>query len=367
MALAVLPAGCAASPAPARLQYIVAVRYTVEPLLVGGDREQALEQVRRDFATISKLGFNGVVLGHVEDGDRLLVLEFAREAGLTAAVPDRRFEDFVRTGVLPAGCAVPGDVARVVPREVIQHAAFHALAIGPARGTAAARRAASACRELRRRNVGCMVVGGPPQAHSGVGTDKPGLAHATLGFELGETPAIVDTGIVPAEANAPPLEGWLAQFHGGLIAGNTAGLVVDRYHRLPGDPPALVPPGGSLLPAQAAGLAVLLNRARLWGLRLHGMTAETIAGVRSEADGMLITMLRRGPRRYVLVSNEAADRFARGRVLLPKTIGGMAANRAVEVPPSADQGAGHVVDSQQESIALSVALRPKDAALFEIF
>lgn len=106
---------------------------------------------------------------------------------------------------------------------------------------------------------------------------------------------------------------------------------------------------------------------RHWGTRLYGFSAEPIANVTTDGINVQVTALERGRRRYVLVLNPAADRYARGRVLLPTMIGGAVANRAVEVLPSCDRAGGHVVDATRGRIALSVVLRPGDAALFEVF
>jgi hypothetical protein len=77
--------------------------------------------------------------------------------------------------------------------------------------------------------------------------------------------------------------------------------------------------------------------------------------------------LVRGKRRFVLVLNRSMERYARGNVLLPENLGGKAVTRAVEVPPSPAKAAGRVIEPQRGRITLPAALRPGDAALFEIF
>jgi hypothetical protein len=73
--------------------------------------------------------------------DRILLLEYAREAGLSAVVPDRRCQEFMRTGILPSGCAAANDLARSARQELARHPAFRGLAVGPVRGAADAERA----------------------------------------------------------------------------------------------------------------------------------------------------------------------------------------------------------------------------------
>jgi hypothetical protein len=147
----------------------------------------------------------------------------------------------------------------------------------------------------------------------------------------------------------------------------TAGLLLDRYRGLPGDGHAFTPPAEAFTPEQAAAIEALLARARKWGPRLLGLAAEPILGVVPGGPDVQLTALMRGAQRYVLVSNPSMDQYARGQVVLPGSIGGMPAHRAVEVPPTSGRVAGRVSDARGGRIALSVTLRPGDAALFEMF
>ena len=67
-------------------------------------------------------------------------------------------------------------------------------------------------------------------------------------------PTVIDVGVGDAEEQGSATEQWLAQFHEGLAAGRTAGVVVERYRRPPGDPPDLATDHGPLPPARAAAL-----------------------------------------------------------------------------------------------------------------
>ena len=105
--------GCA-STQPARTDaatsYLTAVRYDVEPAFAREGRQEALATIRRDFQKIAEIGFDGVVLRHVDDRDGRTLLNIAGASGLQAALPRRNFVHFVATGTLPKGI---GDPARL--------------------------------------------------------------------------------------------------------------------------------------------------------------------------------------------------------------------------------------------------------------
>ncbi len=342
-------AGCAAVSAPASRPYVILARYDVEPRFVNSDRVTAVEAIGHDFRDIAALGFDGLVLYHVENSERLAMLELAHENGLTAQIPDRRFEHFVLTGALPRGCAGVRELGRSIPVQITDHPALGAIAVSSGRSPQAGERAEALSACLSQRDLPCALV-----TDTGVTVD-------------GRTFATVHT----ARSGAAPLKsligGLQGQFHAGLRSGKTAGLLLDRYGGIPGDGHVLTPPAEAFTPEQAAAIEALLARARKWGPRLAGLAAEPIFGAVASGPDVQLTALMRGARRYVLVSNPSMDKYARGEVVLPRSIGGFPANRAVEVSPTSGRVAGRVADARDGRIALSVTLRPGDAALFEIF
>lgn len=342
-------AGCAAVSPPAARPYVILARYDVEPRFVNSDRVTAIESVGRDFQDIAALGFDGVVLSHVDDSERLPLLDLAHENGLTAQIPDRRFEHFVLTGALPQGCSDVRELGRTIPVQITDHSALAAIVVSSGRSPQAGERAEALVACLMDRGLSCALV-----TETGVTVD-------------GQRLATVRT----ARSDAGPLEslvgGLQRQLHAGLRSGQTGGLMLDRYRGLPGDGHVLTPPAEAFTPEQAAAIEALLARARKWGPRLAGLAAEPILGVVPSGPDVQLTALMRGARRYVLVSNTSMARYARGEVVLPGSIGGMPANRAVEVPPTSGRVAGRVTDARDGRITLSVTLRPGDAALFEIF
>lgn len=341
--------GCTTVPAPATEPYPIAVRYDVEPRFVGLEPSAALDAIGRDFQTIAELGFTAVVLRHVEDADRVILLDLAGNAGLKASVPDRSVDYYVITGALPPSCSeVPG-LVRALPREVMGHPGWSGLVVGPVRGADTARRAEALQQYLRDRRIASVQLGGDRSVPSAGGF------------------AAIDATVASIDPEASPLERWLAQYHAALSAGRTDALAVDRYRRPPGDPTAVSTFGGVIDPARKAAIDALISRARHWGPRLRGFTAQAISDARTDEANLHASVLTKGRRRYVLICNNAADVYAHGEVVLPESIGGQAATRAVEVPPSSDRPAGRVVDARRGRITVEVSLRPGDAVLFEIF
>jgi len=358
--IGLLVSGCAIAPAAGPARYWIAARYDVEPrrsktISVQDSRALDLTSeltrndgvIGNDFKAIADLGFSGVVLYHVEDGDRLTLLELADEVGLKAAVPDRRFDRFVVTGGLPPQCrdenpGAPG--LREAPDDIIHHSAFNGYVVEGGRGSAARERSRKLCAQLVRNGTSCISLG-----------------------DNGDTPlAIIDARVVREGPPGTAVERLLAEYHAALCEGQTGGVIVDRFMRLPGDPPGLSSPDEPLLPAHSSAIAALIRRARCWGSRLSALPASPLISA-TDSSWLTVTAFGRGARRYVLIFNTSTERFAREEVRLPALILDQAVLRAVEVPASTDRGAGRVIQAQHGQLQLPVELRPGDAALFEVF
>lgn len=349
LGLALATGGCATVTPPPASPYLIAVRYDVEPRFVSSEHPAAVSTIRRDFHAIAELGFNGVVFRHVEDTDRLTMLDIARGTGLKAFMPDRRFERYVLTGLLPAGRTDVPELVRTLPRKLTDHSALDAFVVSAGRGPDGTRRAVILAASLGVQRLRCVLL------------EKNSRPADTEGL------AMIDAAVVDADREGSLLQRLLAQFHAGLGDGFTSGLVVDRFRPLPGYRSVMAPPGEPFTPAQAAAIDALVARARHWGPRLCGFAAQPVVSAAIEEAHVQITALIRDRRRYVLISNSGDDVYARGEVVLPELIGGAPVARAVEVLPSTDRRAGRVVDAQRGRVTLSVSLRPGDAALFEIF
>jgi hypothetical protein len=308
-----------------------------------GDLSRNDGVISNDFKAIAGLGFSGVVLYHVEDGDRRTLLELADEVGLKAAIPDRKFDRFVVTGELPPQFRDKNDLLRGAPDEIVQHSAFHGFVIEGGRGTAARERSRKLCAQLFRHGVPSISLGDNDSAL-----------------------AVIDAQAVREGPPGTALERLLANYHAALCAGQTGGVIVDRFIRLPGDPPGLTSPDEPLLPAHSSAIAALIQRARCWGPRLSALPTSSLISA-TDSSWLTVTLFGQAARRYVLIFNTSEERFAREEVRLPASILNRSALRAVEVPPSTERGAGRVFHAQRGQLSLPVELRPGDAVLFEVF
>ncbi len=342
--LGLLLSGCAITPTAGPARYCIAARYDVEPRL--WETHDSLNDglISNDFKAIAGLGFDGVVLHHVGDGDRRILLELADEVGLKAAIPDRRFDRFVVTGGLPPQCRDESDLLPETPDDIVHHSAFHGYVVESGRGSAARERSRRLCALLVRHGTSCISLG-----------------------DNDDTPlAVIDARAVREGPPGTALERLLAKYHAALCAGQTGGVIVDRFMRLPGDPPGLTSPDDPLLPAHSSAIAALIQRARCWGPKLSALPVSLLIPA-TDSSPLTVAMFGQAARRYILVFNTSEERFARQEVRLPASILDRAVLRVVEVPPSTDRGAGRVIHAQRSQLILPIELRPGDAALFEVF
>jgi hypothetical protein len=163
-----------------------------------------------------------------------------------------------------------------------------------------------------------------------------------------------------AGATAPPQQKVLGQLHCALIAGQTGGIVV-----LGTTPFVTRDPSASQVLAVKATLADLNARTRQWQHLIAGATV-TPGPDGDLPQGIETAVLSRGLRRGLLIFNHS-DEFVRAPAAIPTTIAGRIVRRAVEVPASAQSVAGQVVVAGAGRLALFIALRPRDALLFELF
>jgi len=342
-----LAVGCVAAPKPGAGPFVLALRYDVEPVRIGLSEGAHLETAREHFTKIAELGFDTAVLQHVADEDRTSLLDLAAECGLRLAVPDRRIDYFVKTGVWASTPMLSATelAARVGPPA--SHPAFAALVLQGAGGDGSRSRAARVRELLDAQGVPVLCLG----------ETQPGAS----------LPAIVNTAGL---WDGPPSEAagrLLAQYFDGLGHGRTGGVIVDRFARLPGDAPGVQNPSAELLAGHRAALAELAARARRWGPLLVGAETSDVPLPDDLSAEVRLTVLHRGQRRYLLVANGAGATFLRQVVRLPATMAGATVARAVEVPSTAERGAGRVMHAVGRDLSLPIDLRPRDAALFELF
>lgn len=194
------------------------------------------------------------------------------------------------------------------------------------------------------------AVGGANTAHSA----SPRVAI------VGSEGALAD----PPESAAAEL---LARYVRELAAGRTAGLVVDRFERAPGDPPGLADMVGSPTAARATALRTLLARARAWGARLTSFAPRTVSEAATSEDGIELTIFMRGRRSYLLVLNSNRDAFVRRMLDTDTSVLGDSVERLVAVPPWPGERPGEVLSVQGGRVSIPLNLSPGEAVLFEIF
>ncbi len=331
---------------------MISARYDVEPVLAATPREAALRTIARDFARIRELGFTAVSLEHVADTDRTMVVKSARSEGIEVALAVPELDRYVTTGRLSGGHdSVLDLVTAELPREGKSSRA-PVVIVKANRGSAPRTRAEAVCRALDESGRRYALVGLPSES-----TDDRGIA----------APAVIDVCVDDRASAGDTLEAWLGQYHGALMAGRTGGVIFDRFRRIPGDPAGIDAPSRKRSPAYLAALKALLDRARVWGEPLHGAAPVVTAGLASAFDDVAVGALAREKRRFILIANRSNERHVRETIRLPEIVGGRVVRRAVEIPASSTRPAGRVIEAIRGQVALSVALRPGDAALFEIF
>jgi len=329
--------------------YQIMAAYDVEPMFVSQARSEGIGAIRRDFHKAAELGFNGVLLRHVFEDDCTALLDVAGEAGLHAAITSQSLQHFIGTGILPNGRRTEGDLVRAAGMPIASRRDPPSIALECGIG----RRESERCDGLR----GIIVDVGWQTVVAARGDAQSGV----------DSLAVIDVGVGGSDRQESPLEPWLAQYHLGLSGGRTSGIVFYRYRRIPGDPPGLQPAREPPAPARTSAVKELITRAQLWGPRLIGADTVPITGSTVDDRDLSLTGFIRGGRRYLMVFNRSEEHYTRGQVVLPDAIGGVAVTRAVEVPASKLEPAGRVHHPGRGRIELSVALRPGDAALFELF
>lgn len=339
-----LSAGCAVSPGPAGESFIVGIRYDVEPRRIAVSDDALPDKARGDFVSMAALGFDTVILQHVTDADRLPLLDLAAECGLKLMLPDRDIDHFIKTGMGPGAGPMQSKEFLDQVQVVASHPAFAGVILPAVVGIAAQKRTQSVRQALAERHISvlCLSAGGP------------------------SAPAIIQSAPVWDGASSEASARLLAQYFAALRAGRTGGIVVDRFARLPGDPPGLHDPTNEVLAGHRAAVDALLSRARRWGPLLAGAQALELSPPDGSTD-LTLTMLRRGSRTYLLIAATDPHRFVRREVRLPVSWQGQTLSRAVEIPPTAQEGAGDVFLGRGREVIVSLSLRPGDAALFEMF
>jgi hypothetical protein len=160
---------------------------------------------------------------------------------------------------------------------------------------------------------------------------------------------------------------WLRQYHEGLAAGLTGGLIVEGFRVVPGRWRGLIERQERLAMDRATALRRITTRAQHWGPLLRRLRPTDVQPLGPVSDTLKVVLFSGTKRRFVLLLNSSDTRFIRGVVDLPSELDSKPINRAVLVPPDPNEIAGQVVQPRTQRLTLRMDLRPGDAALWELF
>ena len=348
LACLIAPVGCATLPAIDRPTYRIVMRYDVEPVRAAHEADRAWKTIDRDFEAIASDDIGEVLLVHVDDPDRVRLLDIADRYGLRVSLSDRRVQYFVTTGRFPNGCRSLRALLDGISTAVSRHPAMRALAI-----SATNERAIGRLDRVRAALAGRTEV-------FNVNTE---YHHAGFGAAMSR----VHVSSLESAGGEAGVDPFLSEFHAGLIAGRTGGLLIERYRRVAGDPPGVVRGRGAFGPSMTTSLRAVVIRARRWGGKLAGARPTPLSGEDpGHRQGAKLTTFVRGKRRYLLVFN-AGDGYLRDAPTITHDLVGAPIKRAVEIPPTSVAGAGRVRDARNGRLTIPVNLRPGDAVLYELF
>ena len=325
--------------------FLLAVRYDVQPVIVELGPSTGRSMVQRDFEAAAGMGFDTVVAFFLDPVDAGIVAAAARSARLEVVWTQ---QDMMRLGRMASPLA-----SRPKWAALLEQARQETID--------------------RYGGLGLFVPDGGEDAQ---GALTQGDVHAEglqLFTEFADAPVgrrrgLAVVNLADCEADESRfLESWLLQYHRAMSVGNTWGLLVDRFRRLPGEGFAITATTGPEAVSPRAGLKALLNRARRWGPLLCGATAAPLAPETVLPPDVKGTSLIRGPRRIVLLFNSSVGRYARGEARLSGPIAGRPVERLVEVPASDERPAGEVLHAADGVVVVPIDLRPGDGLLYEVF
>ncbi len=360
------------------MSFLVAVRYPVEPLCLGegGDLDYRLSI---DFQRIRELGFNAVLAAHVADDRREAVVRAARTHTLRPILTDPVLHRFCRAGPV-RGATV--DIEERLRAAFLLDAAGSpcVLHVGEMVDEEGADRAAQIAARAQRLFPSMPLV-------ATVQTDLPlppdALGHITPLVRVREPLDLAGTFPTPPLLPKPgmmmiPVSGksedlvqtvrtWLGMYHAGLSAGGTEGVILDAWAEVRGRREGLVDATEAVAVTRAAAVKRIIYRACAWMTCLGGSTITRLDGWQCRDESLRVTHFVRQHRRWVLLWNASVYRYVRSEMSVPVDIGGVTADRAVEVPGDPGVVGGRVFDARRGRITIPVELAPGDAMLVELF
>jgi hypothetical protein len=326
--------------------------------------------VAHDFASIKGVGFDTVLLRHLDAAELPTLLAAAEGASLNLIVPDQGAIDYVRGGI---GAPPWFDIAGVP-----DHARIAGRFVGHVVDEITLKRAvqlAEAGHAMRPRIAVCAVVRGRELSDTkGIGNafdylfvhdDRVGAGES---LEAGESVgvAVVQCRYSPDERGSA-VRAWLRNYHAALLAGRFGGVMFDAYQVLPGRWEAISTGGQRLSPERVTMLKRIVSRAERWRPMLAGLRRQLVSSAFGDHADLSTAVFGDDKRRCLLLVNTSADRFVRTDVSVPADIGSRPIQRAVRVADADAAPAGEVIEARRSMLQFHVDLAPGDAALYELF
>ncbi len=349
----------------------VAVWYSLPS---GGDdgSNAALDGTAGDFATMSDLGFNTVLLDGAAERDRQILDDLADKHGLHILRPDPDAEAYVSSGRLPLECWWPWALAWHTQRrgvEIVSFGAVTDLESGVRARTLAdlhhKRDWAPATFAVIAPDSGVFPAGVPVTfcGHTPRGNPAP-VEGGTTGVRgnLAEISAIQPTGSHDAACAE-----WLAGFHRALASGQTSGVVFDRFRATGAGWVGIVDERGTVPSRRASAIKRITKRASKWLPRLRRAAARRLDVAAASHLPLEVVLFTAGRRQFLMVLNASPDRFVREPIGLSAQFDGRLANRLVAVPIDDTSAVGEVLPVRRSRVTVPVDLGPGDARLYEVF
>ena len=140
----------------------------------------------------------------------------------------------------------------------------------------------------------------------------------------------------------------------------TDGILFYAYGASASDRDALGTRAGDLTQARQAAVKRLTSREIRWSSRLQGARRIAAEAMRVDSSRVATALFARGDRRFLLVYNRSAKRFARGTVRVPVELAGARLRWAIDTETSRRQ------KPRGATIPISVHLKPGGGLLYEL-
>lgn len=321
--------------------------------------------VERDFAIMAQLGIDTVLLRLCPPKSLPAVCRAAQRHDLAVVAPDPAATRFVRSGLGRERVLADGE-------EFPAHPVLTGRLIGAIVNPQTARRAATVVEAARSARTSQTLWAQLGETEAAI--ELPALDRIVHGPAGSKNPASRGAGpgglqtvvckVLRGQEEATSRT-WLADYHRGLLRGETGGVVFDSFRTLPGKYQGLVEKNEPIGPERAATVRKIAARAAAWGPVLAGLKPAPLAAP-DPGPNLRAGLLVSSSRRCLLVVNESPTQFVHRKWTCPLPLGG-SVTRAVAVPTAENMLPGAVHTVGDGGLVIPLDLPPGEAALFELF